>query len=415
MYEVIYNKTYLSLSLCLIAWLAFRFRPQIESFFDRIGKTASFSLLAFIFRILPFLVVYVYYGFDAQSDVQIFWRSAQKAKELGIVYRDFPSLYSPLFAYVTAIPVVFWDTARAVTLLMIIIELLILLLTMRTYRNGLSNGEILFKTLIYLCFPAPFIFCVIGGQEDIWMWGFACLMVWAWLKGKSDFILGVIVALGLIVTKAFFVLFVPPIFLKLSNRWNFILGMATLGIPTLAFLYLHGGTAFLMPIQLAQEPMCPNIWSVTYPILGELIAKFNIRILNWIGLFVIIGVSCWQAVKFKNLELKQFVPFVWLGIFGVMMIFQIGAYSNYIFIYAMPMLFGLVNFEDKKFFVYSFIIQTAAVLQPSLWFRIGKPFYTWVFFLQAKFTTEYILQLIIFFGIVYWMRYAYQQMKKAIE
>ena len=81
----------------------------------------------------------------------------------------------------------------------------------------------------------------------------------------------------------------------------------------------------------------------------------------------------------------------------------------------MPMLFGLVNFEDKKFFVYSFIIQTAAVLQPSLWFRIGKPFYTWVFFLQAKFAIEYILQLIIFFGIVYWMRYAYQQMKKAIE
>jgi hypothetical protein len=64
-----------------------------------------------------------------------------KAKELGIVYRDFPSLYSPLFAYVTAIPVVFWDTARAVTLLMIIIELLILLLTMRTYRNGLSMGK----------------------------------------------------------------------------------------------------------------------------------------------------------------------------------------------------------------------------------------------------------------------------------
>ena len=120
-------------------------------------------------------------------------------------------------------------------------------------------------------------------------------------KGKSDFILGVIVALGLIATKAFFVLFVPPIFLKLSNRWNFILGMATLGIPTLAFLYLHGGTAFLMPIQLAQEPMCPNIWSVTYPILGDLIAKFNIRILNWIGLFVIIGVY-YKLFKFQILN-----------------------------------------------------------------------------------------------------------------
>jgi hypothetical protein len=89
MYEVIYNKTYISLSLCLIAWLAFRFRPQIESFFDRIGKTVSFSLLAIVFRILPFLVVYLYFSFDAQSDVQIFWHSAQKAKELGIVYRDF--------------------------------------------------------------------------------------------------------------------------------------------------------------------------------------------------------------------------------------------------------------------------------------------------------------------------------------
>jgi hypothetical protein len=410
MYEIIYNKAYIALTLSIIAVLAFRYRPWLEQTFAQQGEKKSFLVLAFLFRFLPFWVVYIFYGYDAQSDVQIFWRSAQEAKQLQFVYRDFDSLYSPLFAYITAIPLIFWDTARAVTLLMIVVELAVLWLTIKTYGTTNKPSNI-FKALIYLCFPGPYIFCVLGGQEDIWMWGFACLVVYLWQKGKSAFILGLTVALGLLVTKAFFVLFVPPLFLKLSDKKNFVLGMMSLGLPSLAILYYFGGTTFLMPIQLAQEPMCPNVWSVMYPFLGKWIAQFNIRMLNWIGLFVIIIVSSWQAFRLKNLELKQFIPMVWVVIFGVMMLFQIGSYSNYIFIYAMPLLFSLMDLKNKKLLIISFLIQAAAVVQVSLWFRIGKPFLSYEYFLQIKFVIEYALELIVFFGVIYWLNMVLKKYK----
>ena len=88
LYEVVYNKAYISITLCLLAFLSFKFRNKIERFFDSIGTTKSFLSIGFLGRILPFLIVYVYYGYDAQSDVQIFWKSAQHAAKFELVYRD---------------------------------------------------------------------------------------------------------------------------------------------------------------------------------------------------------------------------------------------------------------------------------------------------------------------------------------
>ena len=216
LYEVVYNKAYISVILCLLAFFAFKFRVKIEGIFQDLGTLKSFGLLAFICRILPFLIVYVYYGYDAQSDVQIFWKSAQHASKLELVYRDFDSVYSPFFAYITALPLYLWDNARAVTLLMILIELLVLWLTMRTYPSE-NQASTLFKSLIYLLLPAPYIFCVLGGQEDIWMWGFACLVVFAWQRKKSDLLLGIITGLGN-PTKAFPVINCTLFFTFINNK-----------------------------------------------------------------------------------------------------------------------------------------------------------------------------------------------------
>jgi hypothetical protein len=212
LYEVVYNKAYISIILCLLAYFAFKFKTKIESFFQKLGTLNSFGLLAFLSRILPFIIVYIIYGYDAQSDVQIFWKSAQHAAKFELVYRDFDSVYSPFFAYITALPLYLWDNARAVTLLMIFVELSVLWLTMKTYPAE-NQPSTLFKALIYLLLPGPYIFCVLGGQEDIWMWGFACLVVYAWQHKKSDLVLGIITGLGLLTTKAFFVLLLPLLLL----------------------------------------------------------------------------------------------------------------------------------------------------------------------------------------------------------
>ncbi|MFY7890182.1 MAG: hypothetical protein ACOVOW_14805 [Spirosomataceae bacterium] len=408
MYDIVFQKAYISLGLSALAGLAFFFHSFLEEkIFNRLGNRLSFGIMSLLFRFIPFFIIYVYYGIDAQSDVQIFWRSAQGAKELKLVYRDFDSLYSPFFAYITAIFLPFWDTARAVTLVMIVIELIALRLTIKCFPST-DNYSSSFKSLIYLLLPGPFVFCVIGGQEDIWMWGFACLVLYLWKLQKSDFVLGIATGLGLLATKAFFVLVIPPLFFKVNNKVSFVAGMAAIGLPVMGFLFYQDGLSFLMPLQLAQEPMSPNIWAVLYPFFGNIIAQFNIRLLNWIGLFLILGVTLFQTLRKKDLPLNRFLPFIWVVIFGIMMLFQIGSYANYVFIYAMPLLIALTNFNDKKAIITTFFINAVAVVQASLWFRTGKPFFHFSDFTKTAFILEYSLEIILLVGVVYWLKMAFK-------
>ena len=402
LYEVVYNKAYISVILCLLAFFAFKFRVKIEGIFQDLGTLKSFGLLAFICRILPFLIVYIYYGYDAQSDVQIFWKSAQHASKLELVYRDFDSVYSPFFAYITALPLYLWDNPRAITLLMILIELFVLWLTIKTYPSD-NQASTLFKALIYLLLPAPYIFCVLGGQEDIWMWGFACLVVFAWQRKKSDLVLGIITGLGLLTTKAFFVLLLPLLLIKVKNKIQFVAGNAMVGLPILLILYLWGGDSFLMPIRLAQDPMAVNMWSVINPLIWDYGITKDIKLLNWIGLFIILGVALWQTLKSQSLDIQVYIPKIWIIIFGMMMIVQIGAYANYIFIYSMPLLFCFDFFKNKTFLILTFIFQGFATVQPSFWFRIGKPFLRFDNLLGAKFAVEYTLEIVVFVGVIYWL------------
>ncbi len=347
--------------------------------------------------------MYIYYGFDAQSDVKIFWKSAQHAAKLELVYRDFDSVYSPFFPYITSILLFFWDTARAITLLMILIELLVLWLTMKTYPSE-NQASTLFKALIYLLLPAPYIFCVLGGQEDIWMWGFACLVVYAWQHKKSDFILGIITGLGLLSTKAFFVLLLPLLLFKVKDKIKFIVGNAVIGLPVLLILYYLDGDSFLMPIRLAQDPMAVNLWSIINPLIWDYGFTSDIKLLNWIGLFVILSISAWQTFQTQTLNIQVFIPRIWIIIFATMMIVQIGAYANYIFIYAMPLLFCFDFFKNKNFLILTFMFQTFATIQPSFWFRIDKPFLRFDNLLGAKFALEYTFEIIVFVGVIYWLR-----------
>ena len=402
LYEVVYNKAYISIILCLLAFLSFKFRIKIEVFFERIGIPKSFGLIAFLCRILPFFIVYIYYGYNAQSDVQIFWKSAQHASKFELVYRDFDSVYSPFFAYITALPLYLWDNPRAITLLMILIELFVLWLTIKTYPSD-NQASTLFKALIYLLLPAPYIFCVLGGQEDIWMWGFACLVVFAWQRKKSDLVLGIITGLGLLTTKAFFVLLLPLLLIKVKNKIQFVAGNAMVGLPILLILYLWGGDSFLMPIRLAQDPMAVNMWSVINPLIWDYGITKDIKLLNWIGLFIILGVALWQTLKSQSLDIQVYIPKIWIIIFGMMMIVQIGAYANYIFIYSMPLLFCFDFFKNKTFLILTFIFQGFATVQPSFWFRIGKPFLRFDNLLGAKFAVEYTLEIVVFVGVIYWL------------
>ena len=83
-------------------------------------------IFSFVFRLFPFIVIYIFLGFDARSDVLMFYDSAKAAAKGGIVYWDFDTAYSPLFPYITVLPLWIWDSAKAIILEMVLFELLIL-------------------------------------------------------------------------------------------------------------------------------------------------------------------------------------------------------------------------------------------------------------------------------------------------
>jgi hypothetical protein len=92
----------------------------------------------------------------------MFYDSAVSASKGGVVYRDFDSAYSPLFPYLTVIPLWFWDSPKSIILEMVGLELLILWGTLRLTRLSV------YYALIYLLLPATFILSVLGGQEAYW-------------------------------------------------------------------------------------------------------------------------------------------------------------------------------------------------------------------------------------------------------
>ncbi len=407
-YSIIYAKILISTFFCLMAFLSFQFQPKLEKVFDKIGQGKAFTIFVILFRLIPFSIVYLLLGYKAQSDVYIFWRSAQEASHFKLVYRDFESLYSPFFPYITGTILYLWDSAEAITLLMVLVEIAVLWLSLKTYRSE-NKAKDVFKVLVYLLLPAPLIFCVIGGQEDIWMWGFACLFVYFSQEKASDFVLGIITALGLLCTKAFFVLLIPLIFLKINDKVKFILGNLSLGIPVFLFLFYFGGFSFLMPIRLAQEPMSPNFWSLVHPFVAELDIIKNTKILNWIGLILILSFATWQSLRTKEIAWKTYIPSIWILIFGTMMLIQIGSYANYLFIYSMPLIFCFDFIKQKKFVFITFFIQFIASFQPSLWFRIGKPFLRFEQFKEFRFVLEYSLEIIILAGVCYWLNWVIQK------
>ena len=57
-----------------------------------------------MFRLLPWIGIFLVIGEDPRGDVPFFFYKAEAAKMGGFVYRDFWSVPAPLFAYIISLP-----------------------------------------------------------------------------------------------------------------------------------------------------------------------------------------------------------------------------------------------------------------------------------------------------------------------
>ena len=179
--EILYEKLSIALILLTLIFFCFKYKSKIEDSTKYSDRT--FFLICFLLlRVLPVVAIYLFLGFKAHSDVPMFYDAALSALKLKFVYRDFQTAYQPLFPYITALPLLFWNSAEAIVFEMIMIEGLILWFC---FKN-ISISDKRFKILTYLLLPGPFVLSVFGGQEDVWMWGYGAMIIVAFNRKSSD-------------------------------------------------------------------------------------------------------------------------------------------------------------------------------------------------------------------------------------
>ena len=358
-----------------------------------------------ILRLLPFVLVFVMLDYAPFSDLDGFFGQAVPAARGELVYRDFRCMYAPLFPYLNAVALKFWFSKKAIVLLMILMEGLALWLTNRFYRAEIQSDERIFKSILYLLLPGSLVLCVLGGQEDVWMWLVAVGAFLAWQKTGRLAWFGVVLAFGFLLTKAVFVLFCPALLLLIPKPQKWIIPMAIIGAVAVGFLYYFTQWEFLnQPLNEADTLRAPNWASALNPWVFD---KMHIgaKPWNWLGLLTTASVGVWAAYRVRKASFQTAFSVVWIVTYGTMMVAQQSAYSNYIFIFLLPLTFTQINFESRKQIVIFLIFNTLCVVQPSLWWRLGRPIYRnpAAIFADHWHTLDYALQVGIVVGTVYYL------------
>jgi hypothetical protein len=200
-----------------------------------------------------------------------------------IVYRDFWCPYTPLYPYLLAVWLNLWYNPKMIVLVMAIMEGLALLISIHFYKGTHTKSELLWKLLVYLTLPGSLMLCIVGGQEDVWMWLVVLMAFLIRAHTANIWVFSLLLAIGLLITKAIFALIVIPFFWIEKEKFKFAVPIAVVGIITLSVLFPIVGWEFMQPLDEAKVLRAPNLLSVLNPcylILSELEAEYGTG-LHW--------------------------------------------------------------------------------------------------------------------------------------
>ena len=340
------------------------------------GKSTNQTLAAgwFLFRLIPFIAIYLIADMATTSDVNGFWDEGSKASQGLIVYKDFWSPYSPLYAYFLGIWLKLWYDPKMIVLTMAVMDGIAVLISWHFYRPFQSRGNFLFNALLYYILPGSLVLCIVGAQEDVWMWLFVALAYLIRERRVSVIWYAVVLAIGLLMTKAIFVLILVPLFLIEKEKIRFLIPMILIGILSLAILYPLVGWEFTQPMDEAQTLRAPNIPSILNPWFYNQIGVGQ-KFWNWIGLVTSVGLACIAAWRLRNADFRVMLSRVWVVLYATMMVVQQSAYSNYIFLFLIPLVFYVINWNSAWQIILLLVFNVLSVVHPSYWWRLGMPCY----------------------------------------
>ena len=369
--SIVLIKLALSLFLIGLAVFVWSVRKKYARFFTKKTLVAAWFLL----RVLPFVAIYIFLHLEPRSDITGFlvgWGNHARQGEL--IYRDFVCTYSPFFPYLIGLSMAVWNDSRAIVGLMVLMEALAMAVTYAFYKPRLSGYELVSRFLFYLCLPASLVLCVVGGQEDTWTWLFVGLAGWAFCRKQSYVWYGSLLVIGLLSTKATFVLVLPALLLLAKKPFRLFGVLSIWGLVVLGILYSLVGWEFTQPLGEADTLRAPNVLSIINPWFFDAIGVGQ-GFWNWVGLLVTVGVSCLSAWRLRNVGFRQAISRVFVVTYATMMAVQQSAYSNYIFLFLIPLVFYVIDWQDKKQITLLLVFTLLCALHPSYWWRMNMPKY----------------------------------------
>lgn len=372
--NIVLAKTVISIAALLVtAALLFK-RESLTDWLEKKSANAVLAVAWVLLRLLPFIAVYLAANMEPTSDVNGFWDEGSKASLGQVVYRDFWSPYSPLYAYFLGLWLKLWYSPKMIVLTMAAMDGIALLASYHFFRPFQTRGTFLFRALIYLLLPGSLVLCIIGAQEDVWMWLFVIL---AYLLRERTLRVewyAIVLAIGLLMTKAIFVLIMVPLFLLEKQKVRFVIPIAIIGIVSLGTLYPLVGFEFMQPLDEAKTLRAPNIPSILNPWFYNSIGVGE-KFWNWIGLVASVGLACISAWRLRHADFRVMLSKVWIVLYATMMIVQQSAYSNYIFLFLLPLVLYVIDWKNKTQVTILFVFNLLCVVHPSYWWRLGMPCY----------------------------------------
>lgn len=370
--DVVVFKSALSLLLIGVVLAILYLRARVPVSFLT-GKTLVGSWL--VLRLVPFVGIYLFLGLEPRSDITGFlvgWGNHARSGEL--IYRDFVCTYSPFFPYLIGLSMAIWNDPKAIVALMVAMEGLALIATYLFYLPVWARQELVTRLIIYLCLPASMVLCVVGGQEDVWTWLFVALAGWAFVRQNNYLLYGSLLVLGLLSTKATFVLVLPALLVLAGKQYRLFTVLAAWGVVVLVVLYVLVGLEFTQPLGEADTLRSPNLLSVLNPWFFDAIGVGQ-KFWNWVGLVTTVGISCLAAWHLRHMAFQQALSRVFVVTYATMMAVQQSAYSNYIFLFLIPLVFYIVDWTNRKQVGLLLLFNFLCVVHPSYWWRSGMPQY----------------------------------------
>ncbi len=409
--DVFYLKLIICFFLSIGVFLLFRKKDLFVQW--QKGRDGLYFLGGFvIFRVIPWIVVFLIVNEEPRGDIPFFFGKAVHAKVGEMVYKDFWSYHAPLFPYIISLPLFIWHSAKSIVVFMILAETAILWFCYKIYKPMKDNA--LQLVALYWLLPATFAYMLIGGQEDIWFSGVVLVMLFYIRKNPRDyeFSLGLIFAIAMITIKASFIVFLIPLLILVRNYVKVLAVMAVIGGVSVGILYYYVGDLFLMPIQHTSQLMSPNLFSISRPFIELFyqIDERNSTLINWAGLFFSILTPSLIAWKVRKLPIENTIIPVFIACFASLVIFQPSSPGAYVIAFLILLVFELTDTANPRHMLMLMILNWMTVVQPFLFVYLGQVQYTsFSYFRDPLYLLEGLLQVINVICLIWVIMLAYQK------